>query len=143
MAALNRADGAVAVALAGGVDERGTRFIKGRLRADIELVCQRCLSPLALRLTVPVSLGLIRSEAEAARLPDGYDPLPLADDGARAADVVEDELLLALPQIPRHEDVRDCASNGYVAPGEEPARAERRRPFAGLASLLSDTKRSA
>jgi len=128
------------------------RFIRGQLKAQVELVCQRCLGPLPLRLAVPVSLGLIRAEAEAAGLPEAYDPLGLpeaydpllvADEGARVADWVEDELLLALPQIPRHEDRRDCEANGYRAPGDEASRAERRRPFAGLASLLSDSKRSA
>lgn len=141
--ALNRAGGAVEIALAAGVDERGARFIRGRLDAQVELVCQRCLGPLTLRLAVPVRLGLIRSEAETARLPEGYEPLLAADEGARVADWVEDELLLALPQIPRHEDRRECEANGYVAPGGEPSRAEPGRPFAGLASLLSDSKRSA
>ncbi|HAO33823.1 MAG TPA: YceD family protein [Candidatus Competibacter sp.] len=143
LGALNRAEGAVEIALATGVDERGVRFIRGQLKAQVELVCQRCLGPLPLRLAVPVSLGLIRAEAEAAGLPEAYDPLLVADEGARVADWVEDELLLALPQIPRHEDRRDCEANGYRAPGDEASRAERRRPFAGLASLLSDSKRSA
>ncbi|MBL8258998.1 MAG: DUF177 domain-containing protein [Candidatus Competibacteraceae bacterium] len=141
--ALNRSGGTAEIALAAGVDERGVRFIRGRLDAQVELVCQRCLGPLTLRLTVPVCLGLIRSEAEAERLPEAYEPLLAADEGARVADWVEDELLLALPQIPRHEDRRECEANGYVAPDGEPSRAEQGRPFAGLASLLSDSKRSA
>lgn len=142
LAALNRAGGTVAVALAGGVDERGVRFIEGQLKTELELTCQRCLGSLFFPLTVPVSWGLIRAEPEAARLPDGYEPLLAADEEARPADWVEDELLLALPQIPRHEDPRDCEANGYRTPGDGPSRAESRRPFAGLASLLSDLKRS-
>ncbi|HCK81683.1 MAG TPA: YceD family protein [Candidatus Competibacter sp.] len=141
LGASNRADGRVSVSLEGGVDDR-VRFLKGRLRADVELVCQRCLGPLLLPLELGVALGLVRSEAEAARLPAGYEPLLATDDGISVAELVEDELLLALPQIPRHQDLRECEANGYPAPREASSRAERRRPFAALASLLADSKRS-
>ena len=139
---LNRADGKVSVSLAAGVDEKGVRFINGKFRADIELVCQRCLGPLRLPMEVTVALGLIHSEAESDRLPGQYEPLLVSDGGIVVADLVEDELLLALPQIPRHEDRRECEANGYAAPGEAMPNAERRQSFAVLASLLPDSKRS-
>ena len=143
LAELNRAEGAVSVSLTAGVDERGVRFIKGALRTDVELVCQRCLGPLRLPLDVTVGLGLIQAGADARHLPGEYEPLLVPEDGVVVADLVEDELLLALPQIPRHEDRRECEANGYVAPGAAAARhIERRQPFAGLASLLRDSKRS-
>lgn len=142
LAVLNRADGRASVSLTAGVDERGRRFIEGRLRADLELVCQRCLGPLRLPLDVAVCLGLIRSEMEIERLHDRYEPLLAPDGEIAVADLVEDELLLALPQIPRHEDLRECEANGYLATGEATPDAERRRPFSVLASLLPDLKRS-
>ena len=142
LAVLNRAEGRVSVSLTAGVDERGRRFIAGRLRADLELVCQRCLGPLRLPLDVTVSLGLIRSETEIERLDDRYEPLLVPDGDIAVANLVEDELLLALPQIPRHEDRRECEANGCLAPGEATPNAERRRPFSVLASLLPDLKRS-
>ena len=137
----NQADGYVSVSLEGGIDGHA-RFLKGQLRAEVGLVCQRCLGPLRLPLELGVALGLVRSEAEAARLPAGYEPLLATDDGISVAELVEDELLLALPQIPRHQDLRECEANGYAAPGEASSQAERRRPFAALASLLADSKRS-
>ena len=107
-ALLNQTSGAVSVTLTAGIDGQGQRFIAGRLHATVELTCQRCLGPLQLPLEVAVHLGLVHSEAEANRLPDDYEPL-LAPDGLMAvADLVEDELLLALPQIPRHADQREC-----------------------------------
>ncbi len=136
-AELNRADGVVSVALAAGVDPRGVRFIKGALRAEVELVCQRCLGPLRWPLDVMVSLGLVHSEAEADCLPDEYDPLQVPEGVIRVADPLEDELLLALPQIPRHDDAGECSANGYRAPD-----TERDQPFATLASLLRDSQRS-
>lgn len=142
LAALNVADGRVGVALAAGVDDRGQRFLKGRFRAELELVCQRCLGPLRLPVEVAVELGLIRSEAEADRLLARYEPLLVPEGGVVVADLVEDELLLALPQIPRHQDLRACEDAGYRAPDAAPPEAERRRPFSVLASLLPDLNRS-
>jgi len=139
--ALDRAEGRVAVALITGIDGQGIRFIKGNLSTTVELTCQRCLGLLRQPLEVPVSLGLVRDEAEIDRLPDEYEPLLIAEGGSAAvADLVEDELLLALPQIPRHDDVRECAADNEVRPGEPGP--ERRQPFAALASLLQDSKRS-
>ena len=77
-------------------------------------------------------LGLIREEADEAGLPEGYEPLLLSEDGAlRPAELVEDELILAVPVVP-------------VKPGTEamerdwPVREEEQRqasPFAALARL--------
>lgn len=140
--ALSRVDGDVTVALAAGVDREGVRFIKGELHTEIELICQRCLGLLRLPLSVTVSLGLVRNEAEADQLPEEYEPLLIPEGGVVIAELVEDELLLALPQIPRHDNPRECEANGYAPPGEFAPDAEHRQPFATLASLLRDSKRS-
>jgi uncharacterized protein len=139
VATLNRSEGQVAMALTTGIDAQGIRFIKGVLHAEVELICQRCLGLLRWPLAVTVSLGLARDEAEIDRLPDEYEPLLLAEGGRIAVtDLVEDELLLALPQIPRHDDVRECAAHDEARSGE-PA-PESRQPFAALASLLQDSQ---
>lgn len=141
--ALERTEGVVAIALTAGIDGQGTRFIKGFLQTEVTLTCQRCLGLLRLPLEVPVSLGLARDEAEIDRLPGEYEPLLIAEgDSLTIVDLIEDELLLALPQIPRHNDMRECAARGAVRPDEPVPGLERRLPFAGLASLLQDSKRS-
>jgi uncharacterized protein len=138
VAELDRTDGVVSVALVAGVDRQGVRFIGGAVRTEVELVCQRCLGPLRLALDVTVGLGLVHDEAEVDRLPEEYEPLLVPEGIIHVADLVEDELLLALPRIPRHDDVRDCEANGYRAPD----RVEQDQPFASLASLLRDSQRS-
>ena len=142
-AALDRPEGIVTIALTAGIDGQGIRFIKGVLQTEVELTCQRCLGLMRLPLEVTVSLGLARDEAEIDRLPHEYEPLLIAEGGSlTVADLIEDELLLALPQIPWHDDVRECAVNGEVRPDEPAPNLERRQPFAALASLLQDSKRS-
>lgn len=140
-ALLDHADGMVNVALEAGIDGDGLRFIRGRLRAEVELVCQRCLGPLRLPIVATVSLGLARGEAEFDRLPDEYEPLLVPEREIAIASLVEDELLLALPQVPRHEDARDCEANGYRTSGASAPDPEHRQPLAALASLLRDSKR--
>jgi uncharacterized protein len=57
----------------------------------------------------------------------------------RAVDLhalVEDELLLSLPLVPRHE-AEDCGPRALAAgPDEEDDARETTRPFAGLRELL-------
>ena len=141
-ALLERTDGTVKIALAARIDERGLRLIEGTLQTDLELICQRCLGPLSLPLDVVVSLGLVHDEAESVRLPDTYDPLVVAGNDLSIADLVEDELLLALPSIPRHQEIRECEANGYVPSAESEPDGGRRGAFTTLASLLQDSKRS-
>jgi len=142
-ATLDDTDGRVAIALTTGIDGQGFRFIQGVLRTEVALACQRCLGSLRLALDVTVSLGLVRDEAEINRLPEDYEPLLIPEGGSLAVvDLVEDELLLALPQIPRHDDVRECAAPNEIRPPEPALDVERRQPFAVLASLLPDSKRS-
>ena len=138
VAELNRTEGVVNIALVAGIDPHGVRCIKGVVRAGVELVCQRCLGLFQFALDVTVSLGLVHGEAEADRLPEDYEPLLVAEGTISVADLVEDELLLALPRIPRHEDERDCEANGYRTLDG----MERNQPFAALGSLLRDSPRS-
>ena len=115
------------------------------MQTEIELICQRCLGPLRLPLRVAVSLALIRAESEPefARLPSQREPLLAAGADLAVADLVEDELLLALPQIPRHRDARECEAAGYHAPPSGPTPdVGQPQAFAALASLLQDSKRS-
>ena len=42
----------------------------------------------------------IEDESEEAALPQGYEPLLIADGQVNLADVIEDELILALPVVP-------------------------------------------
>lgn len=140
---LGRADGEVVVALSAGLDAQGIRFITGNLQTDLEWICQRCLGPLQLLLNIAVNLGLARDEAAADQLPAEYDPLLVPEgESIAVASLVEDELLLALPQIPRHDDLRKCAANGYLPPGGPELDLQNRQPFAVLATLLKNSPRS-
>ena len=74
---------------------------------------------------------------DAPELPGDYEAIGGDPRMVDFAALVEDELLLGLPLIPRHEADEKCTPPGGVVTdaGETPA-AEMRRPFAGLKDLL-------
>jgi uncharacterized protein len=103
--------------------------------AGVVLICQRCLGPLRLRLKS--ASRLVFADEGTAELPEDREAVGEDPHDLDLAALVEDELLLALPIIPRHEAGEACA--GSVAAGEAPVAAkatEMRRPFAGLKDLL-------
>jgi len=129
-------DGVAQYELDFGRDEFGTSYLDVRVQAPLELICQRTLEPFILPVTVDARLGLIRSEREESALPPGSEPLLVAEDGKLSlADVIEDELLLALPLVPINPD--SSLPDEVVDPGTEASATEGRtdNPFAVLREL--------
>lgn len=76
-------------------------YVELRIDAELPLECQRSLQRFLLPVKIVQRLGLIRDEADEAGLPPGYEPLLVPDDGElRTAELVEDELILAVPVVP-------------------------------------------
>lgn len=108
-------DGRIDLELVFGREDGVTR-VRGRVEATVRLQCQRCLEPVDLTVRCNVSLGVVASLAEADRLPEDCEPLIREGEGPIAvADLVEDEIILALPYIPRHP----ACGTGESAPTDE------------------------
>jgi len=102
------------------------------VRARLPLRCQRCMQLMWLDVDQQSRVWLVTDPASVDREEMGLEPI-LAEDGHIALrDLVEEELLLAVPLVPRHEDESDCTT-GPSEPEEEEVV---QRPFAGLAELL-------
>ncbi len=108
--------------------------------APLILICQRCLGPVASAQHVERSLRFVAGEQQAAELDAESEDDVLAL--TRALDVktlVEDELLLALPLVPRHEVCPPDAPARYAADEADAApEEEEQHPFAALATLKRD-----
>lgn len=71
--------------------------------ADLALVCQRCLGPVREHVSVDRWLRFVPDEAQAAALDAELEDDVLAmPRWLNALELVEDELLMALPLVPRH-----------------------------------------
>lgn len=130
--ALSGAEGDVAFALGFDRDALRIPYVELRIDADLPLQCQRSLQRFLFPVRIVQRLGLIRDEAEEAALPEGYEPLPLPEDGAlRPLELVEDELILAIPVVPVMPG-SESVERDWPVSAEEEVRAN---PFAGLAAL--------
>ncbi|MBM7125840.1 YceD family protein [Dyella flava] len=128
--------GSATYALDFGRDEYGTAYVDVRVQAPLWLVCQRTLEPFVMPVTVDSRLGLIRSERDESALPAGVEPLLVAeDDKLSPVDVIEDELLLALPLVPVNPD--SVLPEEVTRPPVEAISTEERpqNPFAVLREL--------
>ena len=105
--------------------------------ADVILQCQRCLLPLDEAVHVDRQFRFVDDEATAAALDDEMEDEVLAlPKSLNLRDLVEDEMLLALPLVPRH-DV--CPEPVTLQFGDvEIVEADTAHPFAGLALLRKD-----
>jgi uncharacterized protein len=105
----------------------------------VPLVCQRCLGLLELPVSVDALLTMVRSDEEAGVLADPFDTVLLADGELVPEQVVEDEVLAALPLAPKHDEATPCGSRARH--DDELKSGEMHRPMAGLADLLGRVDR--
>ena len=123
-------------------------------QARVWMTCQRCLGPMALELQVDRSFRFVRDEDEAAQLDETTDDEDVLSMG-RLLDVwalVEDELIMALPIVPRHEtcpapltalasqdqmpgQVASSTSSSQAGQAETEGAEEAPHPFAVLKNL--------
>ena len=103
--ALAGTDGEVNYELDFGRDSLGVSYVDVRAQVSLTLLCQRTLEPFVMPITLDTRLGLIKQERDEAGLPPDCEPLLVAENGRlNPADVIEDELLLALPLVPVNPD---------------------------------------
>jgi uncharacterized protein len=107
-------------------------------QAPVLLQCQRCLQPLAETLAVDRRVRFVRGEDEAARLDEESDDDVLALPARLDLHaLVEDELILALPLVPRHEVCPEPLPLPKAEPAADAGDAAEAKPnpFAALAAL--------
>lgn len=76
--------------------------IQGEIKANLVLECQSCLDKVIYPVDRRIKLGLVLNMEQADRLPSDCEPLILESEKILLSTLIEDELLLALPDFPRH-----------------------------------------
>jgi uncharacterized protein len=95
-------------------DEAGLPYAQGTLKTVVQMVCQRCLSAMALKIETEFNLGVVSSLKNARALPDNYEPLVADEVPISLTELIEDEILLALPVVAIHPDGQCARSTGKV-----------------------------
>ena len=118
--------------------EQGKSIATVEVDARLPLICQRCLQPVELPVTSSTRLVFVDHSGEPDPLASEREPFETRGGLLALADVVEEELLLALPLVPAHDEENACEAFVPDFDGtEEVASAERAQlPFAALKDLL-------
>ena len=131
-----RVDATLAFALE---EASGRLLMHVHVRAELHLTCQRCLAAMAWRADHRNRVFVVSDHETARSLPRGADHVVCTAHEIAPAEVIEEELLLLLPQIPTHESIEQC-DPGMVAHLRDGRTRDagddrRRNPFAVLKSM--------
>lgn len=133
-AALCRCVTPLRIRLQFGFDEEDRARVQGEVSARLVVQCHRCLAPVETALAAAFAGTVVGSDEEASRLGASRSVLLLEGDAADLAQLVEDELILALPERP-------CVDLGCpkapAAAFPEAAPREVEKPFRELAALMA------
>ncbi len=113
------------------------------VRAELRLICQRCLQEMTQVIEDAVDFRLVIDEPPMTleELEAEDEALP-AEDPVDVLELIEDQLILALPLVPMHavcpqsQAAEQSPDQTEPAPGEE-----RQHPFANLRDLLGSAKK--
>jgi uncharacterized protein len=125
-------------------DFRGTHVI-GESTANVALICQNCLKQFIYELECEVSTAIVSDEALIDEVEQVDDFIVVKDKLVAVIDLVEDQLILAVPMIARHPE--DCPENEFLQHDllsegsvevveDENEENETYRPFADLAKAI-------
>ena len=77
-------------------------FIRGKIEAQVNITCQRCLSCMEFRINNPVHLAIASDRAGSLPLSNEYEPLQIEEESISLQGLIEDELILAIPISAMH-----------------------------------------
>jgi uncharacterized protein len=93
-------------------EQRGVGPLEVTLEYEttVELTCQRCLEPFTERIAERVAMVVVEPGATGSSVPPGYEPIELDKGRLFPATLIEDELIVAIPLVPKHARLEDCGS---------------------------------
>ena len=99
------------------LDQSRAKIARGSAQVTVETVCQRCLDPMWVELQAEFAVQVIWSEEHINRVAANYEPWLVLDKMANLYELLEDEILLALPLVNYHK-VGDCTGDTFITEGE-------------------------
>ncbi|HEY0942679.1 MAG TPA: DUF177 domain-containing protein [Steroidobacter sp.] len=120
----------------------GRPAVTGELHGTVVLTCQRCMQPVM--VDVDDSFQVLLVDAERSDEPGGYEPVVAKASRLDLGWLAEEQVLLALPLVPMHDNV-DCAAQEIAASeaagdgehaDEVDEAAATHQPFRNLRDLL-------
>lgn len=117
------------------IDAAGRTIIRGGLSTTLTLQCQRCLDNFHHALQAEFYVAAVKNEAAAKKLPDDLDVIVTEGEPVALSRFIEEEILLNVPLIPKHEG-DSCETIVQEVPEEFQVSPEKKNPFQVLEKLL-------
>lgn len=138
--ASNRGDVRVALKFVKG--KGATTRVVGDASTDVVVTCQYCLEEMTVPVEASINLLVVDSTEALLALPQGQDGLVCETEILELVDVFEDELIVSLPMVPKHDDGQ-CLALDKQWRGQAPEQAEEEapdthRPFEALEAMKKD-----
>lgn len=110
---------------------------KGSFTTEVSMLCQRCLEQMSIPLSGDIALEFISGESAESSLEEGqYDVVNYTAETINLRELIEDELILALPFAPMHEE-DECQATQKIKDlqSEQAQDKAKDNPFTVLAEL--------
>lgn len=136
-------EGQLSAEIRGEMDVDGAAWLRVRVRGEVDATCQRCLDPVTVMIDQSTDLRIaFRGGQLASTTPEEEVLLDDTESPLETLDLIEDEVILALPIAPRHAPGA-CSPDGGTKVGKVevgPAVDQERQdhPFALLRSLKKE-----
>ena len=99
--------------------QQGQAVADLEVSAQPEVVCQRCMQPMRWPVEVKSRIALVSDYDAADRVPEGLEVFLVEADSVSVRDLVDEEIMLALPHVPRHAEGSECAGRKVAAAGPD------------------------
>ena len=135
-------EGAVQVHLTFSRDEESRHLVNVAVAVDVIVTCQRCLEPMPAHIASENTLAIVWSDEQAAHLPRHLDPLIVDEEACNLWELVEDELILAMPPFSYHaaDECKQIETGFPAEPDDKVEGVENPNPFDVLAQLKPGNK---
>jgi uncharacterized protein len=118
------------------LDDKQRPLISGQTQAQLSILCQRCLQPMLVPVEIPMALVIFFHEPrEDEQLLPNYEVITLPNSQVSLVGLIEDELILALPQVVKHDR---CPSNQYQLSDNGKNNFRQNNSFQVLSKLKSE-----
>jgi uncharacterized protein len=87
--------------------------LKGDLRFNVVIECQRCLKPLELDLHSDFSFAFIEADEDASLVDSSFEVINDYNKEIDSHEFLTDEMLLMIPMIPKHDHQCKKIENNY------------------------------
>ncbi len=111
--------------------DRGLAVVELAVEAQVSLTCQRCLRPMTWPVAGRARIAIVGDAAAAEGVAPELETVIAPGGQVTVGELVEEELLLALPLVALHAAGEQCGEQSADEPDEVT-----QKPFAGLAALL-------